>query len=82
MRFETAAYKRGVFLLYYPCPVKLFQVSWNEALELMVTTPVLELKAELLGARDAIRVAKWDMAHPVEAAERRRFVEGVLVMSK
>ena len=65
-----------------PLIEKLFQVSWNEALELMVTTPELELKAELLGARDAIRVEKWDMAHSVEAAERRRFVEGVLAMSK
>ena len=65
-----------------PLIEKFFQVSWNEALELMVTTPELELKAELLGARDAIRVEKWDMAHPVEAAERRRFVEGVLAMSK
>ena len=65
-----------------PLIEKLFQVSWNRALELMVTTPELELKAELLGARDVIRVEKWDMAHPVEAAERRRFVEGVLAMSK
>lgn len=65
-----------------PLIERLFRVSWSEALELMVTTPELELKAELLGARDAIRVAKWDMAHPVEAAERRRFVEGVFAKSK
>ena len=65
-----------------PLIEKLFQVSWNRALELMVTTPELELKAELLGARDAIRVEEWEAAHPVEVAERRRFVEGVLAMSR
>lgn len=42
----------------------------------------LAAKAELLGTLDAMLSEEWETAHPVEAAERRRFVEGVLVMSK
>ena len=43
---------------------------------------LLAAKAELLGTLDAMLSEDWEAAHPVEAAERRRFVEGVLVMSK
>ena len=39
-------------------------------------------KAELLGTLDAMLSAEWEATHPAEAAERRRFVEGVLAMSK
>ena len=42
----------------------------------------LAAKAELLGTLDAMLSEEWEAAHPVETAERRRFVEGVLVMSK
>ena len=42
----------------------------------------LAAKAELLGTLDAMLSEEWETAHPVKAAERRRFVEGVLVMSK
>ena len=43
---------------------------------------LLAAKAELLGTLDAMLSEEWEAAHPVETAERRRFVEGVLVMSK
>ena len=43
---------------------------------------LLAAKAELLGALDAMLSEDWEATHPVVAAERRRFVEGVLVMSK
>ena len=42
----------------------------------------LAAKAELLGTLDAMLSEEWETAHPVEAAERRRFVEGVLAMSR
>ena len=42
----------------------------------------LAAKAELLGTLDAMLSEDWEAAHPVEAAERRRFVEGVLKKSK
>ena len=43
---------------------------------------LLAAKTELLGMLDAMLSEEWEAAHPVEAAERRRFVEGVLAMSK
>ena len=43
---------------------------------------LLAAKAELFGTLDAMQSEEWESSHPVEAAERRRFVEGVLVMSK
>ena len=43
---------------------------------------LLAAKAELLGTLDAMLSEDWEAAHPVEAAERRRFVEGVLAMSR
>ena len=43
---------------------------------------LLAAKAELLGMLDAMLSEEWESAHPVEDVERRRFVEGVLVMSK
>ena len=43
---------------------------------------LLAAKAELLGTLDAMLSEEWESAHPVEAAERRRFVEGVLKKSK
>lgn len=43
---------------------------------------LLVAKAELLGTLDAMLSEDWEATHPVVAAERRRFVEGVLVMSK
>ena len=43
---------------------------------------LLVANAELLGTLDAMLSEDWEATHPVEAAERRRFVEGVLVMSK
>lgn len=43
---------------------------------------LLAAKAELLGTLDAMLSEEWEAAHPVETAERRRFVEGVLAMSK
>lgn len=46
------------------------------------STSLLAAKAELLGVLDAILSEEWEAAHPVEAAERRRFLEGVLAMSK
>lgn len=42
----------------------------------------LAATAGLLGTLDAMLSEDWEAAHPVEAAERRRFVEGVLAMSK
>ena len=39
-------------------------------------------KSELIGTLDAMLNEDWEAAHPVEVAERRRFVEGVLAMSK
>ena len=42
----------------------------------------LAAKAELLGTLDAMLSEEWEAAHPVEAADRRRFVEGVLKKSK
>ena len=42
----------------------------------------LAAKAGLLGMLDAMLSEEWETAHPVEAAERRRFVEGVLAMSR
>ena len=50
----------------------------NEAMN----ASLLAAKAELLGMLDTILSEEWESAHPVEAAERRRFVEGVLAMSK
>ena len=43
---------------------------------------LLVAKAELLGTLDAMLSEDWEATHPVVATERRRFVEGVLVMSK
>ena len=43
---------------------------------------LLAAKAELLGTLDAMLSEDWEAAHPVVTAERRRFVDGVLVMSK
>ena len=43
---------------------------------------LLAAKAELLGTLDAMLSEEWESAHPVEAAERRRFVEDILAMSK
>ncbi len=43
---------------------------------------LLAAKAGLLGTLDAMQSGEWEAAHPLEAAERWRFVEGVLVMSK
>ena len=43
---------------------------------------LLAAKAELLGTLDAMLSEEWESAHPVKAAERRRFVDGVLAMSK
>ena len=43
---------------------------------------LLAAKAELLGTLDAMLCEDWEAAHPVETAERRRFVEGVLAMSR
>ena len=43
---------------------------------------LLVAKAELLGTLDAMLSEEWESAHPVEAAERRRFVDGVLETSK
>ena len=43
---------------------------------------LLAAKAELLGTLDAMLSEEWETAHPVEAIERRRFVEGVLAMSR
>ena len=43
---------------------------------------LLAAKAELLGMLDAMLSEEWEAAHPVEAAERRRFVDGVLAMSR
>ena len=42
----------------------------------------LAAKAELLGTQDAMLSEAWEVAHLVEAAERRRFVEVVLTMSR
>lgn len=42
----------------------------------------LAAKAELLGMLDALLNEVWEAAYPVEASERRWFVEGVLAMSK
>ena len=42
----------------------------------------LAAKAELLGTLDAMLSEDWEAAHPVKADERRRFVEGVLAMSR
>ena len=42
----------------------------------------LAAKAELLGTLDAMLGEEWETAHPVETAERRWFVEGVLKKSK
>ena len=39
---------------------------------------LLAAKAELLGMLDAMLSEEWEAEHPIEAAERRRFVEGVL----
>ena len=43
---------------------------------------VLAAKAELLGTLDAMLSEEWETAHPVKAAERRWFDEGVLAESK
>ena len=43
---------------------------------------LLAAKAGLLGTLDAMLSEEWETAHPVKAAERRRFVEGVLAMSR
>ena len=43
---------------------------------------LLAAKTELLGTLDAMLSEEWEAAHLVEAAERRRFVEGVLAMNK
>ena len=43
---------------------------------------LLVVKAELLGILDAMLSEDWEAAYPVEAAERRRFVEGIIAMSK
>ena len=43
---------------------------------------LLSAKAELLGTLDAMLSEEWETAHPVEAAERRRFVEDILAKSK
>ena len=43
---------------------------------------LLAAKAGLLGTLDAMLSEDWEAAHLVEAAERRRFVEGVLAMSR
>ena len=43
---------------------------------------LLAAKAELLGMLDAMLSEEWESAHPVETAERRRFVDGVLETSK
>ena len=42
----------------------------------------LAAKAELLETLDAMLSEEWEASHPVKAAERRRFVEGVLAMSR
>ena len=42
---------------------------------------LLAAKAELLGTLDAMLSEEWEASHPVGAAERRRFVEGVLALS-
>ena len=42
---------------------------------------LLAAKAELLGTLDAMLSEDWEAAHPVEVAERRRFVDGVLAKS-
>ena len=46
------------------------------------TSLLLAAKSESLGMLDTMLSEEWEAAHPVEAAERRRFVEGVLAMSK
>ena len=43
---------------------------------------LLAAKAGLLGTLDAMLSEEWEAAHPVKAGERRRFVDGVLAMSK
>lgn len=43
---------------------------------------LLAAKAGLLGTLDAMLSEEWEAVHPVEVAERRRFVEGVLAMSR
>ena len=43
---------------------------------------LLAAKAGLLGTLDAMLSEDWEAAHPVEAAERLRFVEGILAMSR
>ena len=43
---------------------------------------LLAAKAGLLGTLDAMLSEEWEAAHPVEAAERRRFVEDILAKSK
>lgn len=42
----------------------------------------LAAKAGLLGTLDAMLSEGWETAHSVKAADRRRFVEGVLAKSK
>ena len=50
--------------------------------EWLHTSLLLAVKAQLLGTLDAMLSEEWEAAHPVKAAERRRFVEGVLKKSK
>lgn len=43
---------------------------------------LLAAKAELIGTPDTMLSEEWEAAYPVETAERRRFVEGILAMSR
>ena len=42
----------------------------------------LAAKAELLGELDAMLQEEWAVAHPVEVAERRQFIAGLLGKAK
>ena len=56
--------------------------SATGAAEVPRPAALLAAKAGLLGTLDAMLSEEWEASHPVETAERRLFVEGVLAMSK
>ena len=56
--------------------------TWSRARQKCRVRFAMAAKAELLGTLDAMQSEDWEAAHTVEAAERRRFVEGVLAMSR
>ena len=65
------------------CRLKMTQVSDEVGRgRSAASASLLAAKAGLLGTLDAMLSEEWEAAHPVEAAERRRFVEGVLAMSR